>query len=113
CPKRNDPWLCRYNSLITQIWRANTDFSPISSKEAVLRYIAKYATKGEKASTSYHEMINDIISSTDNESPAKRILQKLVINTLGERDYSSQEVMHILMGWPLYRASTTFVCLRV
>ena len=39
-PKRNDDLMCRYNPIITQIWRANTDFSPIVSKEAVLNYIA-------------------------------------------------------------------------
>src|SRR5699024_9520966 len=72
CPKRDDPWLCRYNPLISQIWRANTDFSPIASKEAVLRYIAKYASKGEIASTSYKELLNDIISTTDDDSFAKR-----------------------------------------
>ena len=43
----------------------------------------------------------------------KKIIQRLVISTLGERDYSAQEVIHILMGWPMYRASRTFTCLRV
>lgn len=36
-PKRNDGYVQRYNWIITSIWRANTDFSPITSTYAVLR----------------------------------------------------------------------------
>ena len=49
-PKRNDPLIQRYNPIITSIWRANTDFSPIVSEQAVYYYIANYASKGEKIS---------------------------------------------------------------
>lgn len=42
-PKRNDELLQRYNKFVTQVWRGNTDFSPVTSMNAVLSYIAKYA----------------------------------------------------------------------
>lgn len=44
-PRRNEPLLQRYNSYVTQSWRANTDFGAIVSKDVVLNYIAKYASK--------------------------------------------------------------------
>lgn len=45
------------------------------------------------------------------DTPAKTIVQKMMISALGERNYSAQEVMHINMSWPLYRASREFVTL--
>lgn len=38
-PVRNDGHLQRYHPMMTHIWRANTDFSPIASMESVLRFI--------------------------------------------------------------------------
>lgn len=38
-PLRNDGYIQRYNHIITSIWRANTDFSPISSIDAVMRLV--------------------------------------------------------------------------
>ena len=64
----------------------------------VLTYIAKYASKGEKASKPFNDLMNSILARSDNDVPAKRLISSLVIKTLGERDYSSQEVMHIIFG---------------
>lgn len=36
-----------------------------------------------------------------------------MLSTVGERDYSAQEVIYILMGWPLYRSSRTFMTLAI
>lgn len=38
-PKRDDEYIQRYNYIITSIWRANTDFSPIVSVDAVIRLV--------------------------------------------------------------------------
>lgn len=112
-PARNDGFVNRFNPFVTQIWRANTDFTPIVSTTAVLNYIAKYASKGEKSSSSYIEVMNSILSSLSPDSPAKSLIQKVMISTLGERNYSAQEVTHIIMGYPLHRASRTFVTLTI
>lgn len=37
-PLRNDEYFQRYNPVISAIWRANTDFTPIACMDAVLRY---------------------------------------------------------------------------
>ena len=73
-PARNDGYVNRFNPLITRIWRANTDFTPIISITAVLNYIAKYASKGEKSSASYVELINSILSSLSDDCSAKTLV---------------------------------------
>lgn len=44
-PKRDDTLLQRYSSVVMKSWRANHDFSPICSSEAVVYYVAKYIAK--------------------------------------------------------------------
>ncbi|XP_076397905.1 ATP-dependent DNA helicase PIF1-like [Megachile rotundata] len=80
---------------------------------AALNYIAKYASKGEHASTAYLDLLNTLISEHEDNSPARTVITKLLISTVGERDYSAQEVVHILVGWSLYSSSRNFVTLNV
>ena len=112
-PKRNDPLLQRYNPVVTSIWRANTDFSPIVSEKAVYYYIANYASKSEKISKDLQECLKEICNSMSDNLHAKTAIQKLFISTLCERDYSAQEVIHLLMSWPLYHSSRTYITLVV
>ena len=42
-----------------------------------------------------------------------KMVQKLMISSFGERDYSAQETCHLLMGLPKYRASRDFVYLTL
>lgn len=43
------------------------------------------------------------------EVSSKSVIMKLILSTIGERDYSAQEVSHVLMGLPLYKCSRSFV----
>ena len=56
-PKRNDLYIQRYDKLVTIIWRANTDFSPIIDMNAIILYIIKYTTKSETTSKTYIDFI--------------------------------------------------------
>ena len=78
-----------------------------------MNYIAKYASKSEKASIPYKDLMNSILARNSDDVPAKRLISSLVIKTVGERDYSAQEVFHILFGWPLYNSSRSFVVLNL
>ena len=40
-------------------------------------------------------------------------MQKLLINSVGERDYSAQETCHLLLQLPMLRASRDFIMLRL
>jgi len=111
-PKRNDGLLRRYNKFISRVWRANTDFSAITSKEAVSNYISKYASKGEHSSESYADLLNRLIQENESDLPALRTVRQLLMSSLAERNYSAQETMHLIMGWPLFHASRSMVSMR-
>lgn len=112
-PKRNDERMQRYNSYVSQVWRANTDFTPIVSNESVLNYIAKYASKSEKSSESYQDLAKRIAANRNPDTTPQSIIKKIILSSVSERDYSAQEVAHILMGWPLFKSSRSIVSLIV
>lgn len=97
---------------MTRLWRGNTDFSAITSNEAVLRYISKYASEGEVASESYSDIFRRAVNADPEGRPATSIRQ-LTVSTVAERNYSAQEIMHLLQGSPLYHASRTFRLLNL
>jgi len=41
------------------------------------------------------------------------VVQKLLINSVGERDYSAQETCHLLMQLPMFKASRDFIVLSL
>ena len=63
--------------------------------------------QGLEGSVWQHPEVNE-----DNGSSLKMV-QKLMISSVGERDYSAQETCHLLMGLPMYRASRDFVYLTL
>ena len=42
-----------------------------------------------------------------------KAVQKLLINTVGERDYSAQETSHLLLQLPMFKASRDFIILSL
>ncbi|KAJ8063299.1 hypothetical protein OCU04_008529 [Sclerotinia nivalis] len=81
-PARNQSSFNQCSPVITMGWMANTDIQPPTRLAAVLSYIGKYVSKPEKSSASY--MLNQLI---------------------GERDWSAQEVSHILLRLPVQHCS--------
>ena len=77
--KGNDSYIQIYYKIVTLIQRANTDFLPIMGRNSIIRYIIKYTTKSE--------------TSQDHT---------WLISSINERDYSAQEVAHIMISWPMY-----------
>lgn len=112
-PRRNDALLQRYNRFVSQIWRGNTDFSAITSHDAVLNYISKYASKGEHASEAFSDILRRIVNRNTVDTPASTLIRQLLVSSVAERNYSAQEVMHLLMGWPLYHSSRSTIVLSL
>lgn len=108
-PRRNDENLQRYNPFVTMIWRANTDFSAILSMHAVLAYIAKYVTKEGKTSRDFKEILNVFANNLQESGQFKTAISKFSMSLLCERDYSTQEVTHMLMSYPLLHSSRNIV----
>lgn len=77
---------------------------------ACIEYLSKYAAKGEPKSPMLTETFDVVLKNTDN-SDAQKTLKKIAMRTLGQRDFSAQETMHLLLSLKLY--STTFNVLPV
>ena len=103
----------RYNPILTRIWRANTDVSPVLDMSAVLRYVAKYIAKPEVASTACREVFGAVVDQLDDTAPAVRAIRRLMNTAAGEHDYAAQEVMLLLLTIPLHSSSRTTVYARV
>ena len=111
--QRNDCLLNSYNPVQLSAWRANVDMQYIVSRNRVLNYIAKYAAKSEPRSKGLKAVYGNILKSMKDNGSSLKMVQKLMISSVGERDYSAQETCHLLMGLPMYRASRDFVYLTL
>lgn len=101
----------KYNATFTLGWRANTDINPCTSSHAVIQYVAKYASKAEKQSRSHAEIFNSVVGTvTPGEArhPLLTTATKMLNSLVVERDWSAQEISHILLGYPLVSSSRGF-----
>ena len=115
---RDHPMLVQHSQLHTQAWRANGDVSVILSKSdpqnpsvndiiATETYITNYACKGGESTGAVVDLFNDLINSTDEETSAKSVCTKLLMQTT-KRDISAVEASYELSSLPLYRCNYTF-----
>src|SRR5205814_9526425 len=110
-PQRNDPLLNLYMATITIGWLANTDVNPPTSSKAVINYIAKYCSKAEKKSEMYSDLLHQILPRLNERTPLFSLASKLMNKFIGERDWSDQEVCHILLGITLQERSRQVISL--
>ncbi|KAJ3455383.1 hypothetical protein MRS44_013983 [Fusarium solani] len=109
--ERNDSQINHYNRLLTVAWLANTDVSPCTSLQQVIDYAAKYCSKSEKKSESLAQIGKALMPRVKDHNPLVSFTSKLLNQLVAERDYSKQEVSHLLLGLPLQEGSRT--CLYV
>ena len=110
---RNDGLLNSYNPLQLSAWRGNVDMQYCVSKRRVIEYITKYATKCEPRSETMKEVYTNIVRSLKDDSSALKLIQKLLINSVGERDFSAQETCHLLLQLPLVKSTRDHVILSL
>jgi len=91
--------------LVSMAWLANTDISPCTGSKAVLEYLAKYVSKPEKQTESYEELMKRLLPSINTNRPVLSAVTKLMNQLIAERDWSAQEVCHILLDLPLQHGS--------
>ena len=110
--KRNSSHINSHNRFILQQWRANMDIQPITSIDTVLHYIAKYASKSESSSEDMKSFIQQTVKDTSNQTTPNSVFAKILLHMCAERDYSSQKIFYVLMGWNLFSCSRSFVLLN-
>ena len=110
---RNDGLLNSYNLIQLSGWRANVDMQYIVSRQKVVDYCTKYVTKSEPRSQTLKDVFTKIVRGLKDGSRSLKAVQKLLINSVGNRDYSAQETCHLLLQLPMYKASREFVVLSL
>ena len=110
---RNDGLVNSFNLVQLSAWRANVDMQYCVSRHKVIEYCAKYATKCEPRSQPMKEIFAKIVRSLKDDSTSLKAVQKLLINSVGERDYSAQETCHLLLQLPMFKASRDFIVLSL
>ena len=58
-------------------------------------------------------MYGNVLKTLKTDGSSLKMVQKLMITSVGERDYSAQETCHLLLGLPMYSASRDFVILSL
>ena len=89
------------------------DMQYVVSRQRVIQYVAKYATKSEPRSKALKRVFSNIMSTIKEDGTSLQVVQKLLINSVRERDYSAQETCHLLLQLPMFRASRDFVILSL
>lgn len=110
-PARNQGTLNQCAPTITMGWMANTDIQPPTSLRAVLSYIGKYVSKPEKSSASYTELQAQVLPCVNDRAPLQSFVSRMLNKLIGERDWSAQEVSHILLQLPVQKSSRMVVSL--
>ena len=110
---RNDGLVNSYNPVQLSSWCANVDVQYCVSRHRVIEYCGKYATRCEPRSQPLKEIFSTIVRSLKDDNTSLKAVQKLLINSVGERDYSAQETCHLLLQLPMFRASRDFIVLSL
>ena len=83
------------------------------SAYGLAKYVVKYATKSEPQSKTLAQTFQMIVDGLDKRDPSRKAVSKLLMKSIGERDYSSQETCHLIMGDKLVTASREFKMLHL
>jgi hypothetical protein len=110
-PAWNHPTLNQCSPVITMGWLANTDFQSPLTMHAVLSYLGKYVSKPEKSSVSYAKLQAHVLPYVNDRAPLLSFVSRILNKLIGERDWSAQEISHILLRLPVQESSRQVVSL--
>lgn len=74
-------------------------------------YLGKYAAKAEPQSEPFKDMFSKLLPFVAKMNSHKSFVSKCLNRVVGERDWSAQEVYHLLLGRPLVEATRQVVTL--
>ena len=101
-----------FNCIQLSGWWANVDMQYCVSRQ-VISYCGKYVTKCQPRSQSLKDVYATILMGLKDNDGTLKAVQKLLISTTAERDYSAQDTCHLPLMLPMYTASHDFVMLSL
>ena len=102
---RNDPRINSHQKIQLVGWRANCDMQVILDYHACVEYLCKYAAKGEPRCNTLKNAFRTVVGNLKTNTDSLKVMKKIMIKALGERDFSAQETMHLLLSLKLYSSS--------
>lgn len=90
------------------MWQENVDCHPILSRHQVLEYIVKYASKAERRSESYHQMLTRVAGGSRFGSLVLSTYRSFLAKRLVECKFGAQETCHLLLKLPPIACSWKF-----
>ena len=110
---RNHPTVVHHIPELLTVWCANVETRPVKSFEQVLRYILKYLVKPEPNSPPFDSILKSVVDVANEDETVSKVLQKILMKTVGEHDLCLQECLHIINGYPIVEFSRKFVPVNV
>ena len=102
---RNDPRINSHQKIQLVGWRANCDMQVILDYHACVEYLCKYAVKGEPRSNTLKNAFRTVVGNLKTNTDPIKVMKKIMIKALGERDFSARETMHLLLSLKLHSSS--------
>ncbi|KAK8912380.1 ATP-dependent DNA helicase pfh1 [Metarhizium anisopliae] len=103
--ERNVERLAQCSPVMALGWLANTDLQPAVTYKGLILYVAKYVSKPEIRSASYQELQEQILPYVSDRRPIASFAARLLNKLIGERDWSAQEISHILLKIPQQKST--------
>ena len=97
---RNHPDLVTHIPELLIIWGANCDQKTITSYDQLINYLLKYLMKNESQSDFFTNIARTVTDKIDDEAPIRKAAQKILLNSVGQRDMSVNECMLICHNQP-------------
>jgi len=88
---RNDRLINSYNPIQLSAWRESVDMQYCVSRHNAIKYVTKYATKCEPHFQTMKEIYTNIIQDLKDDGSALKVIQKLLVNSVSECDFLTQE----------------------
>ena len=93
----NDPLMNSVNTYQVFTQRSNCDFTPLVDHFSSVEYSTKYASKAEQGSKAYSAMFAEALNrckDKDKDESASGVFASMLVQVVGGRDWSAQEVAH-------------------
>ena len=76
---------------------------------ACVEYLTKYAAKSEPRSPILRQAFNSVVQSSGADNNPHKTIKRVVMKTLGERNYAAQETMHHLLSLKLHSSTYSVI----
>ena len=79
----------------------------------MIEYISKYVTKHEEKTLTYDQLMKKVLRGANARNPLLSSVRNLMNQLVGKRDWSAEEVCHLLLDLQLQQGSRSVIAINV